>query len=110
MAPAAPPSTLMTSISRSETPPTRARSVRVAHVLVIAPGTRATVLEAFAATEGKPAKTRAGNVTNEPPPAMAFIDAGEHAGRQEQDHGVHARAHCGSHIDASKGGMLGVRN
>ncbi len=37
------------------------------------PGNSATVLDVFAFTEGTPAAISAGKVTNEPPPASAFI-------------------------------------
>ena len=37
------------------------------------PGNSATVDEALAITGGSPAATMAGKLTNEPPPAMAFI-------------------------------------
>jgi hypothetical protein len=37
------------------------------------PGNSATALEAFSSIESSPAPIRAGKVTNEPPPARAFI-------------------------------------
>jgi hypothetical protein len=52
-----------------------ARSPRSASALAKEPGTSATVLDAFAETELSPAATMAGKVTNEPPPATAFMDA-----------------------------------
>jgi hypothetical protein len=42
-------------------------------VLAKVPGNNATVDEALATTEGSPAAIIAGKLTNEPPPAMAFI-------------------------------------
>ena len=37
------------------------------------PGYKATVLDAFAWTDGTPAAINAGRLTNDPPPARAFI-------------------------------------
>jgi hypothetical protein len=49
------------------------KSRRNAQALAIAPGNKATELEALATMEGTPMKTRAANVRKEPPPAIAFI-------------------------------------
>ena len=57
---------------RSGTPSKERKSRRHAQALASVPGRRATVLEAFAATEGRPTDTMAGMVTKEPPPAAAF--------------------------------------
>jgi hypothetical protein len=53
--------------------PEEASGPRYAHVLARLAGKSATVLEAFAPTEGSPARMSAGSVTKEPPPATAFI-------------------------------------
>ncbi len=42
-------------------------------MLASVPGNSATVDDALAITGGNPARTMAGKLTNEPPPAMAFI-------------------------------------
>jgi hypothetical protein len=42
-------------------------------VLASPPGNSATVLDVFACTGGTPAAISAGKLTNEPPPAKAFI-------------------------------------
>jgi hypothetical protein len=44
-----------------------------AHVLAIEPGNNATVLEAFASTDGTPTAISVGSETKEPPPAKAFM-------------------------------------
>src|SRR5215203_5676998 len=72
-APAKPPPRLMKRRTRSGTPSKGRKSRRQAQALARVPGSRATVLEALAATEGRPADTMAGMVTKEPPPAAAFI-------------------------------------
>lgn len=72
-APNNPPTALVTPSARGVTPSSGARSARNAQVLARLPGKRATVLDAFAATEGTPTSIRAGRVTKVPPPATAFM-------------------------------------
>jgi hypothetical protein len=54
-----------------------ARMVRIfprnSQALAMLPGYNATVLDIFAATDGIPTAMSAGTVTNEPPPAAAFM-------------------------------------
>ena len=73
MAPTRPPPRLIRSMVRSGVPSKGRKSRRQAQALASVPGSRATVLEALAATEGRPTDTMAGMVTKEPPPAAAFI-------------------------------------
>jgi hypothetical protein len=49
--------------------------------LAIDPGTRATVLEAFAMTAGTPANTSEGNVRKLPPPAIELMAPAKKAAR-----------------------------
>src|SRR4051812_34634428 len=72
-APASPPARLTGMRARTGKPPIGVRSYRYARAAARLPGHRATVLDAFASTGGTPTATSAGRVTNEPPPAAAFI-------------------------------------
>jgi len=72
-APITPPRNVASSKLRSETGPTGPKPSRYVHALVSCPGNSATVLVVFAVTEGTPTAINAGKVTNEPPPASAFI-------------------------------------
>ena len=53
-------------------------------------GTSATVLVALALSEGTPAATRAGKVTNEPPPAIAFMPPPTAPGSSDKQEIVHS--------------------
>jgi len=72
-APASPPTTVGSSIARRSSPGTGAKSRRKAKALASVPGNSATVEETLAITGGSPAATIAGKLTNDPPPATAFI-------------------------------------
>ena len=58
---------------RAEVPAGAWKSCRQAQALAMVPGSSATVLDVFAATEGMPVNTIAGMLTKDPPPAAAFI-------------------------------------
>lgn len=76
-----PPPKLMHSNVRSGAPSKGRRSGRCAQALASVPGSRATALDALAATEGRPANTVAGIETKEPPATAAFnAPARGHAG------------------------------
>src|SRR5437870_3269581 len=71
--PRKPPAAVTSPSTRSDTPPTGTSPLCHAHAPASPPGYSATVLEMFAWTVGTPAAIKAGIVTNDPPPASAFI-------------------------------------
>src|SRR3954468_24030729 len=84
MAPSAPPTRLIANSARKESCGAPLAKLRAASPDVTWPGNSATVDVMLAARGSSPARTRAGRVTNDPPPASAFCAPAQSPARKSR--------------------------